>query len=77
MVHYDSDMMLYQEPDYSWIRQRIELMETHPEMMFVRPLSVDLGLMVRFILPSLQEKSDGFYQFKFFGSRAYLLNCCS
>ncbi|MCZ8028246.1 MAG: hypothetical protein GPI90_02050 [Microcystis aeruginosa K13-05] len=76
MVHYDSDMMLYQEPDYSWICEGIELMETHPEMMFVRPLSGPPrpdGTI--YSQHPCTKNPDGFYQFKFFGSRAYLLNC--
>jgi hypothetical protein len=39
MLHFDSDMLLYQSPDYSWIEDSIKLMEKHPEVMFFRPLA--------------------------------------
>jgi hypothetical protein len=76
MVHYDSDMMLYQEPDHGWIAEGIELMESHPEMMFARPLSgpptPDGTIYSKY---PIEKDPDGFYRHKFFGSRAYLVNC--
>jgi hypothetical protein len=75
IVHFDSDMMMYQQSDYSWIEESIHLMLKDPNLMFVRPLSgppTDD--------PSqLQHQPDklnpaGFYQYQFFGSRVYLIN---
>jgi hypothetical protein len=75
MLHFDSDMLLYQQPDYSWIEAGMILMEKHPEIMSIRPLTgpprAD-GSMAQ-IFP--YKEADGFYQFKFFSSRAYLINC--
>ncbi|MGK7894812.1 MAG: hypothetical protein AB4372_14645, partial [Xenococcus sp. (in: cyanobacteria)] len=39
MLHFDSDMLLHQQPDYDWIKDGIELMQEFPEMMFIRPLT--------------------------------------
>lgn len=75
MVHFDSDMMMYQQPDFSWIKEGIELMDKHSKIMFVRPLAgpptADGTI---FQKASYQLHPDGFYQFKFFGSRLYLIN---
>jgi hypothetical protein len=75
MLHYDSDMLLYQAPDFSWIEQAMILSEKHPEIMSFRPLTGppnnDGELYQK---NNYQYDSDGFYKFKFFGSRAYLIN---
>ena len=75
MLHFDSDMLLHQQADYSWIEEGMKVMETHPEVMSIRPLTgppqADGNL---YQTKSYQEDPDGFYRFKFFGSRAYLIN---
>lgn len=74
MVHFDSDMLLYQNPDYSWIEEGIKLMERKGEIMSIRPLTgppkTDGDI--------YQEKKftrdeEGFFKFKFFSSRVYLI----
>jgi hypothetical protein len=75
VLHFDSDMMLHQQPDYNWIEAAIALHQDHPEVVFTRPLAgppTEDGQL-------LQEResygqSDGFHHFKTFGSRAYLIN---
>ncbi|NES82348.1 MAG: hypothetical protein F6K10_13610 [Moorea sp. SIO2B7] len=75
MLHFDSDMLLHQQPDYSWIEESMNLMEKHPEIMSFRPLTgpprEDGSLHQRV---SYEKDPDGFYKFKFFGSRVYLIN---
>lgn len=66
MLHFDSDMMMYQNPDCSWIAEGIELMEAHPQMLFVRPLAGP---------PSDKPVTEPFERFSSFGSRVYLINC--
>ena len=74
LLHFDSDMMLYQEPDYNWIEAGMNLLQKHPEIMAVRPLGgppTEDG--------NLKDKGytrdrEGFYKFKFFSSRAYLID---
>ncbi|MDJ0688348.1 MAG: hypothetical protein QNJ41_07550 [Xenococcaceae cyanobacterium MO_188.B32] len=75
MLHFDSDMLLYQQSDYSWIQKAIQLMEQHPEIISLRPLTgppTQDGTMYQ--QKSYQYDPAGFYKFKFFGSRVYLIN---
>jgi hypothetical protein len=75
MLHFDSDMLLYQQPDFNWIEEAMKLSEKHPEIMSFRPLtgppSADGTLYQQ---KNYQDDADGFYKFKFFGSRVYLIN---
>ncbi len=76
ILHFDSDMMLYQPPNYSWVKEGIKVMENHPELMAIRPLAGPPRLDGTFEQSVDYEKGDGdYYRFKFFGSRAYLINC--
>ncbi len=75
MLHFDSDMMLHQQSDYSWVEEGMKLMQQHPEVMSVRPLTgpptQDGSMYQRF---PYEQDPDGFYRFKFFGSRVYLID---
>ena len=76
MLHFDSDMLLHQQPDYDWITDGVELMQEYPEMMFIRPLTgppTEDGTIYQSRVD--EKESDKFYKSKFFGSRAYLVNC--
>lgn len=76
VLHYDSDMLLHQQPDYSWINEGIKLMEQHPEIMAIRPLTgppTEDGTMYQ-KNKSLKPEAGGFYKFQFFSSRVYLIN---
>jgi hypothetical protein len=76
MVHFDSDMMLHQETDYSWIADGIALMQRHAHLMSVRPLAGPPTVDGTLYQGAAYEKHpDGFYQFNFFGSRVYLVDC--
>jgi hypothetical protein len=76
MVHFDSDMMMYQDPDYSWIADGIERMEKDSDIMFVRPMGGPPAPNGQLLQKTGGKfNSDkGLYEFKFFGSRLYLLN---
>ena len=75
ILHFDSDMMMYQAVDHDWISAAISLIEKRSEVVAVRPLGGP---------PTQNENQlakiayrydpDGFYGFKFFSSRAYLLS---
>lgn len=74
MLHFDSDMLLYQAPNYNWIAEGMKLIDNHPDLMSIRPLTgppTTDGTMYQ-SYPYAQDP-DGFYRFKFFGSRAYLI----
>ena len=36
IVHFDSDVLLYQAPDYDWITRSMELMDADPRVLFQR-----------------------------------------
>ncbi|MEQ9368046.1 MAG: hypothetical protein RIG63_03300 [Coleofasciculus chthonoplastes F3-SA18-01] len=73
VVHFDSDMLIHQQPDYSWIEEGIQLLQNHPEVMSVRPLTGppkedgDIHQRVPY-----ERDPAGFYKFNFFSSRVYL-----
>jgi hypothetical protein len=75
LLRFDSDMLLHQDQGYRWIDEGIRLMQQHPEVMAVRPLtgppSPDGKLQQK--MP-YEHDPDGFYRFKFFSSRAYLID---
>ena len=76
MLHFDSDMLLHQKPDYDWITDGVELMQEYPEMMFIRPLTgppTEDGTIYQ--SRPCEKESDKFYKSQFFGSRVYLVNC--
>jgi hypothetical protein len=75
VIHFDSDMMLYQKPGYSWIEAGVEILRKHPDVMSIRPLagppSKDGSLPLQ---GNCDHDPDGFYKFKTFGSRVYLFD---
>ncbi len=75
VLHFDSDMLLYQDSEHSWIQKGIHLLNSQPEVMFVSPLSgppsEDNVLKQR--VP-YQKNLAGFYSFKDFTSRKFLVN---
>lgn len=76
MLHFDSDMLLYQNPDYNWIEEGMAVMQSHPELMSVRPLTGPPRLDGKLYQRHEYEKDPaGFYKFKFFSSRVYLIDC--
>lgn len=74
ILHFDSDMLIHQQPGYSWIQAGIDLLAQRDDVMFARPLS---GSPTRdgslFQKVDYSTDPDGFYRFKFFGSRVFLL----
>ncbi|MGB3509382.1 MAG: hypothetical protein WBA93_09090 [Microcoleaceae cyanobacterium] len=76
MLHYDNDMLLYQKPDYSWIDEGVKLMQEHPEIIAVRPLTGPPMKDGTFYqqTPDGTNQTRGFYKFKFLSSRVYLIN---
>ncbi|MGK7877264.1 MAG: hypothetical protein AB4426_29395 [Xenococcaceae cyanobacterium] len=76
MLHFDSDMLLHQKSDYSWVEEGMKLMEKHPEIMSFRPLTgPPRGDGSMYQRMPYEKDPNGFYKFKFFGSRVYLINC--
>lgn len=76
MLHYDSDMLLYQAPDYNWLSEAIAMMEANPDIIAHRPLTgpPNLDGSLHQTMPYHKDER-GFYSFKFFSSRLYLIKC--
>lgn len=75
VLHFDSDMLLHQQPHYDWIQAGMELLKRREDVMFVRPLSGPPTADDHFFQKKeFSLDADGFYRFKFFSSRAFLLH---
>ena len=79
LVHFDSDMLLYQEPGFSWIDEGIRLLREHPDLLAVLPRSGPPHRDGR--LRQQEETGEayepdarGIYCFKTFTSRVFLIN---
>lgn len=75
LVHFDTDMLLYQDPDYNWIEDGIKKLRQYPEIVCVTPLSgppAKEGLLHQKF--PYKRDSRGFYRFKQFTSRKFLID---
>ena len=76
VAHFDSDMLLYQQPNYNWIQTGIDLIESQADIMFVAPLSGPPSSNGHLKQRRVAYTHDprGFYGFKEFTSRKFLVN---
>ncbi len=78
MVHFDCDMLLHSDPEFSWIAKGIELMEKHEDILFASPLAgppSKHGTLKQD--PDAKFRIDeaaGCYRFQTFTSRKFLVN---
>lgn len=81
LVHFDSDMLLYQHPNYNWIEEAIQLMEKYPDSIFAEPLAGAPGENWKYVDGPPDEdwkdiKKDTYiYRRKWFASRVFLVKC--
>jgi hypothetical protein len=78
LVHFDSDMLLYQDAGFSWIEEGIRLLRAHPDLLAVLPRSGpphrDGRLRQQEATGEAYEPdARGLYCFKTFTSRVFLL----
>ncbi len=75
MVHFDSDMLLYQHLEFNWIKRGIELMQSDERIICVLPRSgppsMD-GTMHQLV--DYIHNPEGFFEFKYFTSRVFLID---
>lgn len=76
ILHFDCDMLLYQQYGFSWVEKGIDILEKYPEVMWVRPSA---GPQTERLNPyrdknNLKKYSNGFYRLEGFASRCFLLN---
>jgi hypothetical protein len=76
VLHFDSDMLLHQQSSHNWIAEGMALLRSCPDVMFVSPLpgcpTQDGRLKQRHVSYTLDPR--GFYGFKTFTSRKFLVN---
>lgn len=74
VVHYDCDILVYQDTEFSWVEEGINLMESVPEVLFVSPLPGPPTPDGRISQPNENMRYDerGFFSFKTFSSRRFL-----
>ena len=73
-LHFDADMLLYQDPNYDWISAAIELTESIPNIAMMRPRCGSPHPEGKAFHPNpFTEDERGFLAHKFFSMRAYLV----
>lgn len=76
ILHFDSDMLLYQAPGHDWIQTGIEILQQCPQVLFVSPLSgppSEDGTLKQRGIP-YEKTAAGFYAFQDFTSRKFLVD---
>lgn len=74
-LHFDADMLLYQQADYDWITKAIALNETIPEIATLRPRCGPPHPENKAFHPNPYTVDErGFLAHKFFSMRTYLVN---
>ena len=76
LVHFDSDMLLYQNPAFNWVEEGIKLLQNHGDIIAVLPLSgppTKDGSLHQTGFPYKRD-GKGFFRFKFFTSRCFLID---
>jgi hypothetical protein len=76
VVHFDSDILVYQASSYNWLEAGMSLLERDPAAMFIAPLpgppATDGQLRGQATDPSRDD--EGNFRFKTFSSRRFLLS---
>lgn len=73
-LHFDADMLLYQDSNYNWIDEAIKLTESVPEIAIARPRCGPPHPEGKLFQPhTFKIDKRGFYAHKFFSMRAYLV----
>lgn len=73
-LHFDADMLLYQDNDFNWIDEAIKLMNSVSNIAMIRPLCGPPHPENKVFHPNSFVKDErGFFAHKSFSMRAYLL----
>jgi hypothetical protein len=73
-LHFDADMLLYQDPEFDWIAEAIRLIDSIPYLSAMRPLSGPPHPEGEIFQTRITKDPRGFYTRKFFSMRSYLLS---
>ena len=77
LAHLDSDILIYQKPGFSWIKEAIQLMENNPDIVCCLPLSgppSDDGKLNQGLTEYTYDPRRQIYLFKNFTSRIFVVN---
>ena len=75
LIHFNTDMLLYQSPGYNWIEEGIKTLSRYQEIVCVTPLSgppTEDGSLHQTV--PYERDPRGFYRFKQFTSRKFLID---
>lgn len=75
LLHFNTDMLIFQNPDFNWVEEGIKKMRQYPKIACVTPLSgppTEDGALHQQV-PYVRD-SRGFYQLKEFTSRKFLVD---
>jgi hypothetical protein len=75
-VHFDSDMLLYQQKDWNWITKGVEILQSRPEILYVRPQAgpQEAGTNLYDERYEVAKDLGGYYVLGGFGSRCFLVD---
>jgi len=77
IAHLDSDMLIYQEEGFDWIKESIEIMENNSDILCCLPLSgppTQNGSLIQGISKYDFDSDRNVYLFKNFTSRIFIIN---
>ena len=77
ILHLDCDMIFYEEPTFSWIKEGVRLMEENEDILCVLPKGgppTKDGFLHQGTTPYQVDEKRGLYLFKNFTSRHYLIH---
>ena len=77
ILHLDSDMIFYEEPDFSWVQEGIRIMEENEDILCVLPRGgppTKDGSLHQGTTSYKVDEKRGLYLFKNFTSRHYLIH---
>ena len=77
VLHLDCDMIFYEEPSFSWVKEGIKIMEENEDLLCVLPRGgppTKDGSLHQGTTPYSVDEKRGLYLFKNFTSRHYLIH---
>ena len=75
-LHFDSDMLLYQQQDFDWVSECIRMLQEHPEIMYIRPQAGpgNKANNVKKLDNDFNNNTVEFRRLEGFSSRCYLID---
>ena len=76
ILHFDSDILLYQAPGHNWIAEALSMIQSHPDLLLLAPLPGPPSLNGRLQQGGFEYRHDpqGVFRFKHVTSRKFLMD---